>query len=172
MQSRTAKMEALYNRYSRRIFEYLYKYTGNEEIASDLMQDTFINFYKHYIDRDFAEERSLMVLYTIAKNNSINYSKKFSTQKEFSGEIDFYKTRQTPFETRQEWQDMEELLQEGLLSLPEDLRTVIILRNLEDMTLAQIATIMGLSISTISRLLIKATAHLIKIAESKDINPF
>ncbi|MEM7179636.1 MAG: sigma-70 family RNA polymerase sigma factor, partial [Spirochaetota bacterium] len=95
-------MEQLYTKYSKRIFDYLYKYTNNEEVASDLMQDTFLSFYKSYIDKGFSEERSLMLLYTIAKNNSINYSKKFSTQKESSGNVDFYKYNHTPFEKEQE----------------------------------------------------------------------
>ena len=135
------------------------------------MQDTFLRFYKSYIAKGFTEERSLMLLYTIAKNNSINYSKKFSTQKESSGNVDFYKYNHTSFEKEQELQDMENRLQECLQYLPEDLRSVIILRNMEDMTLSQIADIMGLSISTISRLLVKATSTLLKLAEKKDIQP-
>lgn len=73
-------MDALYREYSGKIFDFLYKYSsGNPEIAMDLMQDTFLNFFRKYSDTDIDQEQAIRLLYTIARNRSINYSRKFST---------------------------------------------------------------------------------------------
>ncbi|EMG20338.1 sigma-70 region 2 [Leptospira interrogans serovar Copenhageni str. LT2050] len=48
----------------------------------DLMQDTFLNFFRKYSDTDIDQEQAIRLLYTIARNRSINYSRKFSTVKE------------------------------------------------------------------------------------------
>ncbi|MCP5502463.1 MAG: sigma-70 family RNA polymerase sigma factor [Leptospiraceae bacterium] len=165
-------MEELYQKYCKRIFDYLYKYTGNEETAMDLMQDTFTNFFRIYGKSNLPEDKSIMLLYTIAKNSSINYSKKFSTRKELSVvDTDYYGSQKNSFEKKEELKDMEQKLRDCLLLLPEEQRTAIILKNMEGMTLSQISDIMNLSISTISRLVVKATARLIELAEEREIFP-
>ena len=45
------------------------------------------------------------------------------------------------------------------------------MKNIEDMTLAQISEVMDLSISTVSRLVVKATTRLIELAEKNGIVP-
>ncbi|NUM42389.1 MAG: sigma-70 family RNA polymerase sigma factor, partial [Leptospiraceae bacterium] len=72
----------IYKKNHKRIFDFLYKFTNNEEVALDLMQETFLSYYKYYSKDEFSLDKSLMILYTIARNNSINYSKKFSTKNE------------------------------------------------------------------------------------------
>lgn len=165
-------MEALYEKFHKRVFDYLYKFSGDEDIASDLMQETFLRFFKSYAYKDFSEERCIMLLFTIAKNCSINYHKKFSTIKETISEVDVYKSQGTPFEKREELIDMEERLRQCLLELPEDERTAIILKNIENMTLAEISKVMGVSVSTASRLVVKATTKLVELASKKEINPY
>ncbi|MCB1193419.1 MAG: sigma-70 family RNA polymerase sigma factor [Leptospiraceae bacterium] len=172
MEDKNQWFEIIYKRNHKRIYDFIYKYSNNEEVALDLMQETFLNFYKSYNEVGFPEDKAMMLLYTIARNNSINYHKKFSTQKENQYDVDLYKSNKTSFEKEEELKDMELKLQQCLLELPEDQRTAIILKNMENMTLSQIAEIMGSSISTISRLVVKATARLLELAEKNAIMPY
>jgi RNA polymerase sigma factor (sigma-70 family) len=164
-------MEVFYKKYYKRIFDFLYKYCGDEEIALDLLQETFYRFYKRYANTSLSEEQSLMLLFTIAKNYSINYSKKFSTVKENKSYFEVHEAKNVSFEKREELIDMEERLRKCLLLLPEEERTAVILKNIDDMKLSQIAEIMGVSISTASRLVARATAKLIELARQKEIYP-
>lgn len=165
-------MGEIYEKFHKRIFDFLYKYSNNQEVAADLMQETFYSYFKSYGESNLPAEKAIMVLYTIARNNSINYSKKFSTVKEnASNNVDIYQSQKTSFEKREELKDMENRLQHCLSLLPEDQRTALIMKNMKDMTLAEIAEIMELSISTVSRLVVKATAHLLQLAEENGIAP-
>ena len=112
-----------------------------------------------------------MVLYTIARNASINYSKKFSTVKENASNVDIYQSKKTSFEKKEELKDMEMRLRQCLALLPEDQRVALIMKNMKDMTLMEIAEVMELSISTVSRLVVKATARLVELAEKHGIAP-
>ena len=172
MLDKTLYMGSLYEMYHKRIFDFLYKYSNNQEVASDLMQETFFSYFRSYGESNLPPEKAIMVLYTIARNNSINYSKKFSTVKESaSNNVDIYQSKKTSFEKKEELKDMELRLRQCLALLPEDQRVALIMKNLKDMTLAEIAEVMELSISTVSRLVVKATARLIQLAEEHGIAP-
>lgn len=171
MQDKTSYMGSLYEKFHKRIFDFLYKYTNNQEVASDLMQETFFSYIRSYGDSGLPPEKAIMVLYTIARNSSINYSKKFSTVKENASNVDIYQSNKTSFEKKEELKDMEMRLQKCLALLPEDQRVALIMKNMKDMTLMEIAEVMELSISTVSRLVVKATARLIELAEKQGIAP-
>jgi RNA polymerase sigma factor (sigma-70 family) len=171
MLDKTIYMGSLYEKFHKRIFDFLYKYTNNQEVASDLMQETFFSYFRSYGDSNLPPEKAIMVLYTIARNASINYSKKFSTVKENASNVDIYQSKKTSFEKREELKDMEMRLQQCLALLPEDQRVALIMKNMKDMTLMEIAEVMELSISTVSRLVVKATARLVELAEKHGIAP-
>ncbi len=171
MRDKTKAMEELYLANREKIYNFLLKYTQSEEIAQDLMQDTFLNFFKNYSEAELSAEKSLMLLYTIARNNSINHAKKFSTKKESSLDMEMYGSGATSFEKKEELKDMETQLYKCLDLLPEDQRTAILLKNVDDLTLSQISEIMKISISTASRLVVKATANLIELAAQRGIIP-
>lgn len=169
MQDKTHYMQSLYEINYKKIFDFLYKFTRNSDLAFDLTQDTFVSFFKSYLDDDLSNEKSIMLLYRIARNHSINFFKKFSTQKENSGNVEEYKSEKLSFETKLELGDMEEKLYQYIESLPEEQKTALLLKNVEGLTLVQISEIMGTSISTVSRLVVKATANLIQIAEKNNL---
>ncbi|MDX1960488.1 MAG: sigma-70 family RNA polymerase sigma factor [Leptospiraceae bacterium] len=171
MQTKNLILAELYNKHKKRIFDFLFKFVNNSEIAMDLVQDTFVSFIKSYGDEKLSEEKSLMLLYTIARNSSINYGKKFSTLKESSGDVDVFSANNSiSLERRQELNDMEQRLYFLLSKFPEDQKTAFLLKNIEDLTLVQIAEIMDISVSTASRLVIKATSTLIEMAKTEGIS--
>ncbi|NCN09459.1 MAG: sigma-70 family RNA polymerase sigma factor [Leptospira sp.] len=170
MLDKKLSMEKLYASAQKRIYDFLFKYTRNSDTAMDLTQDTFLSFFKTYSEQDLSEEKSIMLLYTIARNRSINFAKKFSTMKENSALNEEIHATNTSFEKRLEWQDLESKLWQCLDYLNEDERCIIELRHIQDYNLTQISEIMGISVSTASRMVVKATSNLLKLAEEKKIN--
>ncbi|TGK32569.1 sigma-70 family RNA polymerase sigma factor [Leptospira gomenensis] len=173
MTSRKEFMDALYREYSGKIFDFLYKYSsGNPDVAMDLMQDTFLNFFRKYSDSDLDKEQAIRLLYTIARNRSINHSRKFSTVKESGNpEMQDFQEQKLSFVRKAELKDLEERLLVCLDELEEDERYALILRFMEDYNLTAIAEIMDISVSTASRLIVKATAKVTEIAERKNLKP-
>lgn len=138
----------------------------------DLMQDTFLNFFRKYSDSNVDREQAIRLLYTIARNRSINYSQKFSTVKENgNSEMGDFQEQKLSFVRKAELKDLEERLLICLDELEEDEKYALILRFMEDYSLATIAEIMNISVSTVSRLIVKATAKVTEIAEKKNLKP-
>ncbi|WP_108978399.1 RNA polymerase sigma factor [Leptospira ryugenii] len=171
MSEKAVSIAQIYERSHKRIYDFLYKYTQNADTAMDLMQDSFLSFHKHYGNAGLSEEKSVMVLYTIARNLSINYSKKFSTTREIHSEdIDLH-SHNPKVEKTAELRDLEERLYSFLGELKEDERSAILLKNVEEFQLSQIAEILDVSISTASRLVIRATEKLQNIAIREGLVP-
>lgn len=138
----------------------------------DLMQDTFLNFFRKYSDSNVDREQAIRLLYTIARNRSINYSQKFSTVKENgNSEMEDFQEQKLSFVRKAELKDLEERLLICLDELEEDEKYALILRFMENYSLATIAEIMNISVSTVSRLIVKATAKVTEIAEKKNLKP-
>ena len=171
MQDKKDTIGRIYEKYNKKIYDFLYKFNHDPELSADLMQESFLSFFDHYQSANLDDKQSLMILYRIARNNSINHSNKLSTKKENVVYIDNFQSGQSSFEKQEELKDMEQKLHECLEYLPEDQKTALILKNLNDMTLDEISKIMEVSISTVSRLVVKATAKLIELANTKGIIP-
>ncbi len=138
----------------------------------DLMQDTFLNFFRKYSDSNVDREQAIRLLYTIARNRSINYSQQFSTVKENgNSEMEDFQEQKLSFVRKAELKDLEERLLICLDELEENEKYALILRFMEDYSLATIAEIMNISVSTVSRLIVKATAKVTEIAEKKNLKP-
>ena len=62
----------IYKKYNRKIYNFIYYKTGNEIIAEELMQETFITLYEMRNIVEMSEKEIKKVLYTIAKNKIMN----------------------------------------------------------------------------------------------------
>lgn len=82
-----------------------------------------------------------------------------------------YREEGQSFERKTELSDLESRLMDCLDDLEEGERYALVLKNIEKYTLADIADIMGISIATASRLVVKATGKLVEIAKNKQILP-
>jgi len=168
---KVTNLSEIYEKSHKRIFDFLYKYTQNADTAMDLMQDSFLSFHKHYGNAGLPLDRAIMVLYTIARNLSINHAKKFSTSKELSsGEIELH-SHNPDLETHAEYQDLEDRLYSFLKELSEEERSALLLKNVEGFQLAQIAEILNVSVSTASRLVIRANEKILSIAKRENLVP-
>ena len=68
-------MEEIYKEYSKKVYRYLLTLTNNEDVAEELLQETFYSAVKNI--NKFRKESSIKTwLYVIAKNKWIDYCKK------------------------------------------------------------------------------------------------
>ena len=77
-------------------------------------------------------------------NESLSYMKKYGREVPLEPE----QMREIPDGSKEEWQEESEMYQ-AVMGLPEEMKTVVVLRFYEDMTLAEIAEVTGISLSQV-----------------------
>jgi RNA polymerase sigma-70 factor, ECF subfamily len=172
------KFSDLYEKNHREIYRFIYRHISDEDTASDIMQDTFINFMKIYRDKESPEyEQCRMYLYRTARNLIINHQSSYYNRKvdimPFSQEDGSKENSQTRLTSEENYIKQEilssigENLKNALHNLSEKERTLILLRYNEEYSLEKIAGIMGISVSTAHRFIKKAERSL--ISQIKDL---
>jgi RNA polymerase sigma-70 factor (ECF subfamily) len=128
--------------YQAPIIRYLYRMTGDYEMAKDLAQDTFIQAYKGILKTD-AELSFKAWLYRIATNNALQHHRR----KKLLSFIPFTsKERNIPNLNSQANCTGESLaLHETLLRIPEEQRTCLVLHFVEGFKYREIAETLGCS---------------------------
>jgi len=142
--------EDLYRRYSGRLYGLFMRSVHDEAAARDLVQKTFLHF--HRARRDYQQGRPLRPwIYTIALNLRREHFRRRARKPETSydpvahGEL----TTQPAATTA-----TDRLVRRALAALPDNQREVILLHWYEDMPFAEIAQVVGASVSAV-----KVRAH-------------
>lgn len=155
------------DKYEKPILNYIYRFTGSKEDAKDLTQDIFIKVYNAALKYTPAAKFTTW-LYRIASNISIDFLRRrkvsgnpASLDEEFQAEDGKYKQEiadkdaGNSLETAvKEENDIQ--IQKSLMSLPENQRAAIVLKIYEDKTYAEIAVIIGVSVSSVESLIFRA----------------
>jgi RNA polymerase sigma-70 factor (ECF subfamily) len=128
--------------YQAPIIRYLYRMTGDYEVAKDLAQDTFIQAYKGILKTD-AELSFKAWLYRIATNNARQHRRR----KKLLSFIPFtVKEHDIPDSGNQTDSPGEALaINEALLKVPEEQRTCLVLHFVEGFKYREIAETLGCS---------------------------
>lgn len=165
--------EDIVERYHGKVFQLVYRYIGDYDEASDLTQDTFVRAYSAW--RDFRGESQVYTwLYRIAINLCHNQQKKLQRRRRVerasldsapddcensSGTLwnsrEVADERPLPLQTL-ESNELRVRLHEALQNLPENYRTVIILRDIEGLTYEEIARITDSTLEAIKSRLFRA----------------
>jgi RNA polymerase sigma-70 factor (ECF subfamily) len=154
-----------------RVFNITFRMLGNRHEAEDVAQEVFITVFKT-IDTFREESKFSTWLYRVAVNhckNRIKYNARRHDREH--DEIDETSTGsngaiggavpEAP-DRALEGQQMEKLLQEAIAKLDEDHRTVVVLRDVEDLSIEEICEITGLKDGTVKSRLHRARAELRK----------
>ncbi|OHD71866.1 MAG: hypothetical protein A2W19_04120 [Spirochaetes bacterium RBG_16_49_21] len=67
------KISHIYKQYSKEIFRYLYKLTGNQDSSEDILQEVFEKFIVYTAQKDINVEKYRAFLYKTAHNEGVNY---------------------------------------------------------------------------------------------------
>ena len=157
-----------------RVYNITFRMLGNRAEAEDVAQEVFITVFKT-IDTFREESKFSTWLYRVAVNHSKNRIKYLSRRQDRNqDELDETNANGTSADSpisapvpsapdrALEGAQMEKLLQEAIATLDEDQRVVVVLRDVEDLSIEEICDITGLPDGTVKSRLHRARLALRK----------
>jgi RNA polymerase sigma-70 factor (ECF subfamily) len=161
--------QLLIERYQDRIFALARHYTKSTVEVEDIVQDTFLKAYRRL--ETFQRQSSFSTwLYRIAVNTALDFLKRIGrnpvqavedpelTASPVRGQAGSGVTIAAP-DARLRREEIARITSEVLAELPEIFRTVLILREFEDMPYQEMADVLGISIGTVESRLFRARAR-------------
>lgn len=147
--------EILVRRYKDPLMNFVYRFTGDRDVSSDIVQDTMIKFYMNKDSyRSFAKFSTW--IYTIAGNLAKNELKRRKRRKIFSlDNDDDEKSVQVADKNiiqpdkAADSEIKSEIIQKALLKVKDVYRDVVVLRDIQELSYEEIAEITGLSLGTV-----------------------
>ncbi len=137
-----------------RLFNVVYRLTGNYADSHDILQDAFVRALES--QRNFRGESSPKTwLYRIAVNCAYTYLSGRRRELEPTSSIEVAESRRSAEETVLS-RERDELIQAALMSLDAKFRTLVLLRELEGMSYEEIAQVLRLSPGTVASRLSRA----------------
>ena len=148
-------LESIYKQFNRPLFNLVYRYTYNSEIAEDLLQDIFIKVFSHLQDiRN--EETFVGWIYRIAINTCYSYLRRKKSQlqrtiplNEVEGTIEG-KTYESGDEI------MKKSLDDAIQILPSKMKSIFLLHDVQGFKHKEISRMLGCSMGTSKSQLFKA----------------
>jgi RNA polymerase sigma-70 factor (ECF subfamily) len=148
-------MEAIYERFNRPLFSLIYRYTGNREVAEDLLQDVFLKIFFN-LQTLRRIDTFVSWMYRIAVNTCFGYLRGSKIQiqrtvplngvhEKFSGDADRSSDRL-----------MKSALDDAIHSLPSRMKAIFLLHDVQGFKHEEIAPMMGCSVGTSKSQLFKA----------------
>jgi RNA polymerase sigma-70 factor, ECF subfamily len=166
--------QLLVERYQDRMFALVRHYTRNAVEVEDIVQDTFLKAYSRL--SGFQRQASFYTwLCRIAINTALDTLKRLGRspvramgEAELDAAADSFAfgaaaagdPRQVPApDARMEREEVARITREVLAELPEIFRTVLVLREFEDLSYQEMADVLGISIGTVESRLFRARAR-------------
>ena len=139
----------IFNRYRSPLFQFIYKKTGDDEIARDIVQDVFVKIWDRR--REISLTGSLSgYLYRAVFNRSLDVLKHHAVREEYIVSFQqMLQSVQADADHRIREHDMERVIELELAALPVRMREVIQLRRKEYLSNREIAERMDISEQTV-----------------------
>lgn len=167
--------EALYERYEKAIFNLVYRQVGDFEDATDLTAQTFLHALRAY-DRFRGDAQAYTWLYRIAVNLCKNHFRKRDREARFQlisldapinidgegMEREIEDNTYCPQEMLM-GKELQEKIQQAISNLSEDLRMVILLRDVQGLSYQEIADITRSSVEAVKSRIFRARGNLRKV---------
>ena len=143
------------------LFRFLLKNTKDEELARDLVQESFLKIWEK---RDIIEpEKSKTYLFTTAYHLMIDYFRKEKRN------VDFETVEFKEEGGNNHYSDLKEVLNAAVEKLPAIQKSVLLLRDYEGYSYKEIAEITGLNESQVKVYIYRARVFLKKYLVSMDM---
>lgn len=158
-----AAWEQIISRYKKKVFGIAYKFTGRFEEAEDLTQEVFFKVYKALLSYKKEQDFSWWLV-SISRNACIDYYRSVKRERKIlSGDVNDLKNFKFQGLTPQgnmEAAERSRALRQSLGELPEDLRHVLILRDLQGLSYKEIADQLSLAEGTVKSRIHRGRAEL------------
>ena len=141
--NRKLGIEELYKNYSKLVFGVIYSILKNTDETEDVLQNVFIKLFR--LDNEKLPTKShLSWLYSVAKNETINYIKKHSKEKCFENLYEI-SDKDTEIEKALDKEYFNNLIK----NLPKKQQEILSLKIVSNLSFKEIANILNMKISTV-----------------------
>lgn len=149
--------EYIYNNYSARLYGSIIKIVKSATVAEELLQETFQRIWEHRTSIDINRSFKSYV-FTIARNLVYDYFNKTSRQKLLERYLQSKEENSVSrFSHQLEEKESERLLENAVHQLPPQRKLVYTLCKIEGRSYEDVSKTLGISVSTISDHIVKAT---------------
>ena len=161
--------EDIVSAFSRRIFNLAYRFTSSVDAAEDLTQDVFIRIYKTLDQYDSKQGDLANWLMRLARNLIIDdyRHRQRNPHNSMADAVDDhqYHLRAVGNSAHKEVErkELAAQVQHGIDKLPEDLRTCVILRDIEELTYAEIVDVLKIPDGTVKSRINRGRIELAKV---------
>jgi RNA polymerase sigma-70 factor (ECF subfamily) len=171
----------LVRRYERELYGYLRRYLGDDHLADDVFQNTFLQVYVK--SGQYEAGRPVRPwLYTIATNQaidalrrngrhqalSLNQGREESADGDVHNLLETLQGRESSPADAAEWQERRERIRASIEQLPEFLRQVLLLAYYQGLKYREIADILDIPVGTVKS---RLHAALVKLQEVWNASP-
>jgi len=147
----------LFAEYQYPLYRYLYRMCGSREIAEELLQETF---YRAMLSLSIQEARQVRAwLYKVARNLYIDWVRKRSSEQKMLEHIRWLTPASSPtYEPETVYRQKEDKAKIVWImqQLPERMRTILYLREIEDFTYQELGATLDLSMDQVKVTLYRA----------------
>lgn len=170
LRGRREAFGVLLERYQRPIFNFVYRFYGNYDLAQELTQETFLRAYQFLKSYDPKRKFSTW-LYTVAKNLCIDELKKRRAANEISIEDALPAVEAKGAERAQDRnqqvvcirREEDFRLLEALQELPAAARTVLLLHYFQGLSYQEVGEALALPLSTVKIRIFRAKKALLQV---------
>lgn len=165
--------EILVKRFKDPLINFVYRFVGDKDVSTDIVQDTMIKFYLNKDSyKSFAKFSTW--IYTIAGNLAKNELKRRKRRKIYSLNDDDEDSYNLQVEDKSffgpdvttDSKIKNDLIQKALRKVKPVYREVVVLRDIEGFSYEEIADITNLSIGTVKSRINRGRAHLQKLLKN------
>lgn len=164
-----AAWEEIVQTYSRRIFNLAFRFTSNRDQAEDLTQEVFVRIYRTLDQFDQRQGDLQNWLMRLARNLIIDdyRRRQRNPQNSHAEDVDehaFHLPSASASPQREmERRELSVQVQEGIDKLPPDLRTCVILRDIEELSYQEIVDLLKIPEGTVKSRINRGRIELAKI---------
>ncbi len=161
--------EEIVTTFSRRIFNLAYRFTSNPDAAEDLTQEVFIRIYRTLDQYDPKQGDLANWLMRLARNLIIDdyRHRQRNPQNTMADTVDDHQYHLravgTSAQKEMERRELASQVQEGIDKLPADLKTCVILRDIEELSYQEIVDVLQIPEGTVKSRINRGRIELAKI---------
>lgn len=151
------EFKTLFNIYFEDVRRYVLYRSGNDEIATDIAQDTFMRIWEKQMSVDPKTAKGL--LFKIAGDLYVSQYRREQVAYNFFNTFQPNNKSITP-EDELNFQELKKAYEAALKSMPEKQRTVFLMNRIEELKYKEIADQLNLSVKAIEKRMSQALEHL------------
>jgi RNA polymerase sigma-70 factor (family 1) len=151
------EFKALFETHFEDVRRYVFYRSGNDELATDIAQDTFMRIWEKQLTIDHKQVKGL--LFKIAGDLFVSHYRKEQVAFNFFNTFQPINKSTSP-EDELHFQELKIAYDTALKTMPEKQRTVFLMNRIDELKYKEIADQLGLSVKAIEKRMSQALDHL------------